>query len=105
MILRSVYFVYKALTFDIKFKFHPKVFCRQFAYDYSKGDFDGLVNSRERISLVDIVTSECDVNLTWDKWKDTFLAATDSFDPKVNLKKSFTPPCISRDLSQSSSTD
>ena len=35
--------------------------------------------------------------MAWDKWKDTFLAAIDSF-VKVNQKKSFTPPYISRDL-------
>jgi len=79
---------HEALTFDLKFKFHPKVFCKQSAYDYSKGDFDGVVNSLERIPLVDIVTSECDINLARDKWKDTFLAAIHSF----------APPYISRDL-------
>ena len=89
---------HKALTFDLKFKLHSKFFCRQSAYDYSKGDFNGLVNSFERISLADIVTSECDVTLAWEEWKDTFLAAIDSFVHKVNLKKSFTPSYISGDF-------
>lgn len=94
----SLFSDHKALTFDLKLKLYPKVFCRRSAYDYSKGDFDGLVNSLERIPLVDIVISESDVNVAWDKWKDTFLAAVDSFVPKVFRERLFTPPYISRDV-------
>ena len=59
----------------------------------------GLFNSLRNTPLVDIVLNESNnVNLAWAKWKDAFLAAVDHFIPKTKLKRSFTPPYITKDL-------
>ena len=67
-------------------------------WSYSKADFVGLNNALKSISLVDIVEGENDIDLAWIKWKDAFLSAVDSYVPKVNLKRSYTPPYITSDL-------
>jgi hypothetical protein len=38
------------------------------------------------------------MNVAWSKWKAAFLTAADSFIPKTSLKRSFTPPYITKDL-------
>ncbi len=51
------------------------------AFNYSKGDFEGLRESLRLLPLTDIVEGENDIDVAWSKWKDTFLAgkSTDYF--------------------------
>ena len=77
----------------------PKQSTERIVYNYSKGDFVGILNCLQNASLVDLVRNNCDdINVAWSKWKTAFLTAADSFIPKTSLKRSFTPPYITNDL-------
>ena len=90
---------HKAIFFDLKLHQQPKQSSERVVYNYAKGDFVGLFNSLRNTPLVDIVLNESNnVNLAWAKWKDAFLVAVDHFIPKTKLKRSFTPPYITKDL-------
>ena len=49
--------------------------------NYNKGDFVTLRQSLKLLPLADIVLSENDIDIAWSKWKETFLAAVDTYIP------------------------
>lgn len=80
---------HKVLAFNLALQRQPKQSVNRVVYDYSKGDFDGLINALSNTPLLDIVLRERhDVNIAWTKWKNTFLNVVDWFVPKINLKRS-----------------
>ena len=84
---------------NLKLRQPPKQSTERIVYNYSKGDFVGLLNCPQNASLVDLVRNNCDdINVAWSKWKAAFLTAADNFIPKTSLKRSFTPPYITKDL-------
>ena len=95
----SLHSDHKAISFDLKLHQRPKQSTERIVYNYSKGDFVGLLNCLQNASLVDLVCINCDdINVAWSKWKAAFLTAADSFIPKTSLKRSFTPSYITKDL-------
>jgi hypothetical protein len=95
----SLHSDHKAISFDLKLHQRPKQSTERIVYNYSKGDFVGLLNCLQNASLVDLVRNNCDdINVAWSKWKAAFITAADSFIPKTSLKRSFTPPYITKDL-------
>ena len=95
----SLHSDHKVISFDLKLHQRPKQSTERIVYNYSKGDFVGLLNCLQNASLMDLVRNNCDdINVAWSKWKAAFLTAADSFIPKTSLKRFFTPPYITKDL-------
>lgn len=95
----SLHSDHNALIFNLCLYREPKQSVNRVVYNYARGDFDGLVNALWNTPLLDIVQNERqDVNTAWSKWKNTFLKVVNRFIPQTNLKRSFTPPYITKDL-------
>ena len=55
-------------------------------YDYEKGDFEGLRTALSAINLSAVLGCD-DINIDWQQWRDTFLAAVSDYIP---MKRSST---------------
>ena len=54
-------------------------------YDYEKGDFEGLRTALSAINLSAVLGCD-DINIDWQQWRDTFLAAVSDYIPMKRLK-------------------
>ena len=89
---------HKSIMFDVLLNHKPKFAAKRKVYNYNKGDFVALRESLKLLPLTDIVLSENDIDITWSKWKDTFLAAVDTYIPSRQTSRTYTPPYFTREI-------
>ena len=75
--------------FDIHLRRKPKKLPEKTVYSYNKGDFAALREPLEVQPLIGIVLSKVDIDITWTKWSNTFLAAVNTF---CHLSQERKPP-------------
>ena len=89
---------HKSIMFDVLFNHKPKFAAKRKVYNFNKGDFVALRESLKLLPLTDIVLSENDIDIAWSKWKDTFLAADDTYIPSRQTSRTYTPPYFTREI-------
>jgi hypothetical protein len=85
-------------VFDVLLNHKPKFAAKRKIYNYNKDDFVDLRESLKLLPLTDIVLSENDIDIAWSKWKDTFLAAADTYIPSRQTSRTYTPPYFTREF-------
>jgi hypothetical protein len=93
---------HKSIMFDVSLNQKPKFAAKRKIYFYNKSNFVALRESLKLLPLTDIVLTENDIDIAWSKWKDTFLAAVDTYIPSRQSSRTYTPLILQEKLSTNS---
>ena len=85
---------HNCLVFHVKVTVKASVKLNRYAYDYQKGDFEGLRSTLQNIDFSNIVENNIDVNAAWLEWKERFIAEVRNFIPMRKIKGKSSPPWI-----------
>ena len=84
------------ISFFMKTPVHSKRFSRT-VYNFKSADLDGLKETLLTIPL-NVCFDDNDVNLCWERWRDLFLSAVDTFVPKIKINDSKSPKWIDGEI-------
>jgi hypothetical protein len=84
------------VNFSIRLKFKRARRAQRKAYNYKRADFQDLCRLLQNATL-DIPLSD-NINISWSRWKDLFLAAVEKCVPVKVIKDTNSPPWIDGEI-------
>ena len=84
------------ISFFMKTSVHRKRFSRT-VYNLKRADLDGLKETLQTISL-HFCLDDNDINLCWERWRDLFLSAVDTYVPKIKINDPKSPKWIDGEI-------